>query len=361
MQIKTLSNYLVGAILTASMLAGCTAGSSGVVPAAAASGDRPEPVFSTEVTPVAQMQALHATSCPCLYVANRGSQLGSTLDSVTVYAAGARGHAAPLRIISGSNTGLNRPWGPALDSAGNLYVSNSLASSLTVYAAGANGNVAPSRTISGSATGLIEPAGIALDPSDNIYVANYSGSTVTVYASGANGNVAPVRTIAGSATNLNTPEGIALDSDLNIYVANSHNNSVTVFAAGANGNATPIQTISGSATELNGPTGIALDGQRNIYVANYGQQFGGVTRVNVYAAGANGNVAPIRTITGTRTRLDAPYGLARDASGNILVANEALIPMVNTFAAGAHGNARPIRALRGRRTQLKLPVGIAIQ
>ena len=44
-----------------------------------------------------------------------------------------------------------------------------------------------------------------------------------------------------------------------IYVTNARTPSVTVYAADANGNVPPIRTISGSRTHLNGPAGIALD------------------------------------------------------------------------------------------------------
>ncbi len=77
---------------------------------------------------------------------------------------------------------------------------------------------------------------------------------------------------------------------------------MTVYAAGANGNVAPIQTISGNSTFLGG-NGIAVDASDNIYVlAGH--------RVVVYAAGANGNVAPIQVVAGNKTHLTGPQGLA---------------------------------------------------
>jgi sugar lactone lactonase YvrE len=139
---------------------------------------------------------------------------------------------------------------------------------------------------------------------------------VTVYAARATGNVLPIQQISGSKTGLNIPTGIALDASRNIYVANFvYPGSVTIYAAGANGNVTPIRTIAGSNTGLNRPDGIALDANANIYVANnpYGIALGGDgfrSSLTVYAAGANGNVAPIRTIVGRTTRLHQPTGVA---------------------------------------------------
>ena len=71
-----------------------------------------------------------ATSCPCLYVANRGTFSGAN-PSVTIYPASAQGNTAPSTSIAGENTGLTDPWGVALDSANHLYVSNSTGNSIT--------------------------------------------------------------------------------------------------------------------------------------------------------------------------------------------------------------------------------------
>src|SRR2546427_9489988 len=65
-----------------------------------------------------------------LYVANS--------NSIAVYPPGASGNVAPARTISGTNTGLDFPFGVALDSAGNLYAANSRVKSITVYPPGAS-------------------------------------------------------------------------------------------------------------------------------------------------------------------------------------------------------------------------------
>ena len=123
-----------------------------------------------------------------------------------------------------------------------------------------------------------------------------------MYAAGANGNVSPIQTITGPNTLLD-PVGIAVDSGLNIYVENDSSRSskaglISVFAAGASGNVSPIRTITGSMTKLVYPEGIALDSMGNIYVASDPRSS---TSILVFAAGANGNVEPIRTIKGSNT------------------------------------------------------------
>lgn len=190
-----------------------------------------------------------------------------------------------------------------------IYVTNTDA--VAVYPARANGNVAPIRTIKGRKTGLKFPHDIALDAVGIVYVTTGTPS-VTAYAAQARGDAAPIRQINGPHTGLVNPGGLALDDSGYVYVANggasgSSPASVTVYAPGADGDVAPTRNISGSKTQLADPFGIALDTSGNIYVASYGtySNYGSVT---VYAAGANGNVAPIRTISGPNTDL-SPTGI----------------------------------------------------
>jgi sugar lactone lactonase YvrE len=211
-----------------------------------------------------------------IYVANHSSENGGT-DAVTVYPAGSNGNVVPSATIDGSKTGLDFPAAIALDTSGNIYVANDGsedggADTVTVYPAGSKGNVAPSATVSGSNTGLDDPQGIALDTSGNIYVTNDGSSsgvadTVTLYPAGSDGNVAPSATVSGFNTGLDNPQGIALDASGNIYVANGgsdaptdypSSNDVTVYSAGSNGNVAPSATLAGPTTELAQPAGIAI-------------------------------------------------------------------------------------------------------
>ncbi len=289
----------------------------------------------------------------------------ATEVSVLVYAAGATSTDSPVQIIEGSKTKLSYAEDIAVDAKANMYVANYGTSDgkgwVTVYAAGATGNVPPIRTIIGARTGLDRPFGIALDPRNgDIYVANGFGGpsqmgTVTIYAPNANGNVAPIGTIAGTNTGLAEPVGLVLDAGGNIYVPNPGVNSrilsrVTIYTAGSVGNVKPARTIEGSHTELSLPDYVALDSSSNIYVDG-----GSKNRVTVYAAGANGNVAPIRTIAGSKTRLDGPSGLALDGSGKVYVANAN--GYVTVYAAGASGNVKPVNEIYQR---LGLPRGISI-
>jgi hypothetical protein len=249
------------------------------------------------------------------------------------------------------------------------YVTNVRSRSVTAYAKGANGNIPPILTISGSNTGLHVPQGIAIDAGRNVYVVNNSPSSVTVYAKGSHGNAAPQQTIRGSNTGLSAPEGIAVDAGLDIYVANSQGGpnglgSVTVYAAGANGNVAPIRTISGSNTVLDFPEGVALDAGLNLYVTTFVGGPSGLGSVNVYAAGANGDVAPIGIITGSHTLLHGAVGIALGPRGGIYVMNydsrsRPAPGRVTVYAAGANGDVAPVRTIGGSNTGLFGSLGLA--
>lgn len=190
-----------------------------------------------------------------------------------------------------------------------------------------------------------------------IYVANsnYDDPTVTVYGRRADGDAAPLQTIAGSNTELRQPIGIAVDRRGKIYVANVFGGgsngygSVLIFAPGANGNAAPVGTIT---TGLNYPFGVSLDSSDNVYVANNQGQ-----SVTVYAAKT---YTPIRAIFGRNTQL-YPVGLTLDASGKLYVANfndEASgSGWITVYNAGADGDVQPIEQIHGYKTGLTDPAG----
>ena len=234
---------------------------------------------------------------------------------------------APIATIGGVNTGLDFVEGIAVDSVGNVYVANSNsvpAASVSVYAAGSNGNAAPIATISGSNTFLSSPYGIAVDStSGKIFVTDFDAKSVFVFpALGSSTGTLdefPIAGINGANTGLSVPEGVALDSSSNIYVANNTGDSVTVYAAGSNGNIAPLATISGSNTSLESPQGVALDSSGRIYVT----EFEDVLVFPALVSSGTGllNEAPLATISGSNTSLEFPQGIAVDSSGNIYVAD----------------------------------------
>jgi len=287
-------------------------------------------------------------------------------NSVVAYAPGSNGNVAPIAAISDRTNMLEMPWGIALDSSANIYVSNyeggpNHLGAITVYAAGSNGDTTPIATIGGPDTGLNNPFGIAVDSRGKIYVANFFGGvgsgSVTVYSAGSNGNARPVAMIIGADTALDNPSGIAIDSAGKIYVANrgggrTNASSITVYAAGSSGNIRPIATIAGPDTGLDDPC-IAVDSNGKIYAGNSNDS------ITVYLPGRHGNVKPTATIIGPdhgdETGLSQPNGIALDSKGNIYAANAMDSDWhsgspgfnVTVYRAGSNGNVKPIATIGG--------------
>jgi DNA-binding beta-propeller fold protein YncE len=144
-----------------------------------------------------------------LFVANFAN------DSITVYSRTANGDTAPLRTLIGANTGLVGPQDLDLDTVhGELFVANFLAGSVTVYPRTwpvLEPDTSFVRRLSGGSTGLNGPFGLAVDTLHNeLFVANFSTPSVTVYSRTASGGPGPTRTISGGDTGLSKPQFVAV-------------------------------------------------------------------------------------------------------------------------------------------------------
>jgi hypothetical protein len=134
-------------------------------------------------------------------------------ESIQEFPAGTNGNATPSSTISGSNTGLGYPDDIIVGFNGELYVTSGFGgpvNSLTVYAPGASGNATPIQDITGSNTDFGLPDDLAVDTSGNMYVTDSEatvGPAVLEFASGATGNVSPIATITGQQRRLRSRKG----------------------------------------------------------------------------------------------------------------------------------------------------------
>lgn len=290
------------------------------------------------------------------------------------------GKTIPSTVITGSE---KRPFGKtfnvAYDSKRNLiWVTSCINSNehhqvnpILAFDAAASGDVKPVVSIIGEKTEMGGcQTGIAIGPKGGIFVAdatptdNHPGGEIVVFSADADGNVAPIRRIAGKNANLHTPESIVV-RDNKIFVANSCvgfravcDGYVQVFSRMANGDVAPNREISGSKTLMSQPFGLALDSEGNVYVASQ-------TNITVFRGDASGNVAPLRTLEGDKTKLKDPGGLAIDDADYLYVGNVDQNPdnphPVLVFAPSADGNAPPIAAIDIDSTPWKGPAGVAVK
>jgi mucin-19 len=188
----------------------------------------------------------------------------------------------------GSNARFNSPMGLAVDSSGNLFVTDysnnrirKIISSGTVTTVAGNG---VSGFLDGTGTNSMfsAPIGITVDTLGNLYVADRdnhrirkiapSGLVSTLAGSGAKSFADGAGTIAM----FNMPHGVTADVNGNVFVGDSDNNRIrmitptgvvtTVAGSGSKSFADGI----GTNADFDGPAGITVDPLGNLYVADWG-------------------------------------------------------------------------------------------
>ena len=237
-------------------------------------------------------------------------------------------------------------------------------------AAAATEDIAPSRTIAGPETGFSNPYGpfgVASTDTGELLVTDAQAHSISIFAADADGDVAPVRKIQGESTEIFRPYAVALLSDGKIAVTHSTQvvgqGQVSVFAADADGDVAPLRTIVGENTKLWFPTGLAVLSDGSFAVVN-GEvtdptdPLGGKV-VHVFAPDASGNAAPTRSIVGEQTGLDGALGIAALSDDSLAVAN-GNEPAVRIFAPDAAGDVAPDRVIKGAGTQVTAPADVTV-
>ncbi len=236
-----------------------------------------------------------------------------------------------------------------------ITVLNASGTSLVSFPIGASGDVAPETSVSGNLTGLQSAGGLAISAAHELYVA--TPLAILVFAVGANGNVAPARTIAGSSALPSTDSfaSLAVAPDGTLFAASQatsapQNPKILVFAAGANGNVAPIRTITGASTAMQAVLSVSYF-FTGIAVADATQH------VLFFGAMADGDVAPKRTLndgTGVVT------GSCFNGVGALYLSRyESSTSTVLSYIAGAMANATPLLAITGPTTKITATGGVA--
>ncbi len=236
----------------------------------------------------------------------------------------------------GTSAGLQFPLDVAVDSAGNVFIADSLNG--VIRRVDAVTQIVT--TVTGTGTSLSSPTGVAVDAPGNLYIADNGNNLVRKvdHQTGLMTTVAGSGTICpsyfysycsgdrGAATNatFNGPAAVAVDRSGNLYISDSFNNAIRKV----DGQSGVITTIAGGGLQpaLNTPEGLALDGLGgNLYVADSQNN---VVRKIVLSTGAVSTVAGngIAGFLGDRgpatsAELREPYGVRLDAAGNLYIAD----------------------------------------
>ncbi|MCP5113039.1 MAG: hypothetical protein GY953_19600, partial [bacterium] len=270
---------------------------------------------------------------------------------------------------------LNSPYGLAFDSIGTLYVAD--------FGNGRVRAISPDGDIRTVAGGFLGPRNVAVDSSGNLFVSDFADHRVYRVTPDGRITVVAGTGYAGfsgdglaTSSHLNAPAGLAVSRDGSLYIADTGNNCIRLVR---NGILSTVLGATAGGADLAQPTGLALDHFENLYVADSGNQrilvrqpYGRVTVLGTAAAGLttarNVVVSPnksilvadgrrvvrlnvngsLDTVAGNgsfgvtaegapavESYLGAPVGVAVDATGNLLIADEAACRVLRVDSLGA--------------------------
>ena len=239
-------------------------------------------------------------------------------QKIHIFSRDSRGDVAPLRSFS--NVFLGQPRNVAVAAAQNEYIVID-ANFIFAFPRGASGAATALRMTSYDPALVQNLNGLAYrSSSDEIFVGDYYdigggqyAGEILIFPRTIAGAPVTTRRIAGPATQMGSwiADIHYNPSTDELYVltgANDGSGSVLTFAAGANGDVAPIRRIAGAATGMVNAAGLGFDDNSNELLVASGSFNAAPPHILGFPRTATGNVAPSRNISGPNTGVNGTSG-----------------------------------------------------
>ena len=251
-----------------------------------------------------------------------------TAPTVTAVVTGLSSTTSYYCRVNATNASSTSAWSATVGPTTTLPFSGVIVTTLagSVVAGFANGT--------GTSAQFNSPSGVAVDTSGNVYVSDYNNHVVRKITSTAVVTTFAGSGVVGSANGTGTaaqfygPESVALDTFGNLYVGEPDNNKIRKITSSAVVTTFAGSGITGSTngTALNAsfyyPVGVAVNGSGSVYVADrYNNLIRKITSAGAVTTFAGSGVVGSADGTGTAAQFNVPLGLAVDASGNVYVSD----------------------------------------
>jgi sugar lactone lactonase YvrE len=202
------------------------------------------------------------------------------------------------------SSGLNGPWGVAVDGEGNIYIADT-----------GNNAIKEWTVVNNTVTTLVSSGcqGIALYGWGNVYIADTGNNAVNEWIAASN----TLTTLVSSG--LTWPYGVAVDGSGNVYIADTLDVAIKEWIAASN---TLVTLVSwNNYTSDLAPYGVALDAAGNVYIAAGYDSYGECDECELYSAIQVWSPVNNTLTTLVSSGLLNPYGVAVDGAGNVYFAD----------------------------------------
>ena len=153
-----------------------------------------------------------------------------------------------------------------------------------------------------------------------------------------------------SISGLESPYGLAFDGSGDLWVSDIEASTVVGYTPSqlvSSGAPTPAVTISANANSIDAPSGVAFDASGDLWVTNTSANT--LVEFAPSQLASSGAPTPAVTISSTGSSLDGPYSLALDAAGDLWVPNAGGASIVEYAASqlAATGDPTPVNTIIG--------------